>query len=40
MGAATGLDDLAELVPVAQVPMLPSASELAVVALPEADAAL
>ncbi|MEY2883971.1 MAG: hypothetical protein RL490_1695 [Pseudomonadota bacterium] len=37
MGAATGLDDLAELAPVAQVPMLPSASEL--VALPEPDAA-
>ncbi|OYU16321.1 MAG: DNA recombination protein RmuC [Alphaproteobacteria bacterium PA4] len=36
MGAATGLDDLAELAPVAQVPMLPSASEL--VALPEPDA--
>ncbi len=38
MGAATGLDDLAELMPVAQVPMLPSASELAVVALPDAEA--
>jgi len=28
MGAATGLDELAELVPVAQVPMLPTAAEL------------
>lgn len=37
MGAATGLDDLSELTPVAQVPMLPSASEL--VALSEPDAA-
>ena len=39
MGAATGLDDLPELAPVAQVPMLPSASELAVVVLPAPDAA-
>jgi len=29
MGAATGLDELAELAPVAQLPMLPSATELA-----------
>jgi DNA recombination protein RmuC len=29
MGAATGLDDLTELVPVAQVPMLPTSGELA-----------
>lgn len=28
LGAATGLDDIAELLPVAQVPMLPSAPEL------------
>ena len=36
MGAATGLEDLAELVPVAQVPMLPSAAELTVALLPAA----
>jgi DNA recombination protein RmuC len=36
MGAATGLDDLSELAPVAQVPMLPSAVELAVTMLPGA----
>ena len=41
MGAATGLDDLVELAPVVQVPMLPSATELSAVRLsgPEADAA-
>ena len=41
MGAATGLDDLVELAPVVQVPMLPSATELAAVRLagPESDAA-
>jgi DNA recombination protein RmuC len=33
MGAATGLDDLAELAPVAQVPMLPSSIELAASAM-------
>ncbi len=38
MGAATGLDDLAELAPVAQAPMLPSATEL-VAMLPATDAA-
>ncbi len=36
MGAATGLDDLVELVPVAQVPMLPSSVELAALSLPPA----
>jgi hypothetical protein len=41
MGAATGLDDLVELVPVAQVPMLPTSTELAATMLPapEQDAA-
>ena len=41
MGAATGLDDLAELSPVAQVPMLPTATELATARLspPTQDAA-
>ena len=41
MGAATGLDDLAELVPVAQVPMLPTSAELSAALLPapEQDAA-
>lgn len=41
MGAATGLDDLVELVPVAQVPMLPTSAELAASLLPapEQDAA-
>jgi DNA recombination protein RmuC len=34
MGAATGLDDLAELAPVAAMPMLPSAAELVVAMLP------
>ena len=34
MGAATGLDDLVELVPVAQVPMLPTSIELAATMLP------
>ena len=29
MGAATGLDDLAELVPMAQMPMLPTSAEMA-----------
>ncbi len=38
MGAATGIDELAELAPVAQVPMLPSASELAVALLPDGEA--
>ncbi|MBC7521299.1 MAG: DNA recombination protein RmuC [Sandarakinorhabdus sp.] len=35
MGAATGLDDLVELVPVAQLPMLPTSNELA--AMPPAN---
>ncbi len=40
MGAATGLDDLVELVPVAQAPMLPSSAELtASILLPPAQAA-
>ena len=39
MGAATGLDDLTELAPVAQVPMLPSATELVVTMLPDVGAA-
>ena len=41
MGAATGLDELVDLAPVVQVPMLPASSELAatVLALPERDAA-
>jgi hypothetical protein len=34
MGAATGLDDLAELAPVAAMPMLPSAAEFVVAMLP------
>ena len=34
MGAATGLDDLAELTPVAAMPMLPAAGELAMTMLP------
>jgi len=34
MGAATGIDELSELVPVAQVPMLPTAAELATNRLP------
>ena len=34
MGAATGLEDIVELVPVAQVPMLPSSVELAALSLP------
>jgi DNA recombination protein RmuC len=33
MGAATGLDDLVELAPVVQVPMLPASTELAAVVL-------
>ena len=37
MGAATGLDELAELVPVAQVPMLPTAAELTGNLLPAPD---
>ena len=37
MGAATGLEDLAELIPVAHVPMLPSAAELTVALLPPAE---
>ena len=37
MGAATGLEDLAELVPVAQVPMLPTSTELSAAALPGPD---
>ncbi|MEY2882419.1 MAG: hypothetical protein RL490_143, partial [Pseudomonadota bacterium] len=36
MGAATGLDDLVELAPVVQVPMLPATAELAVPMLPAA----
>ena len=41
MGAATGLDDLVELVPVAQLPMLPTSNELSATMLapPEQDAA-
>ncbi len=38
MGAATGIEELAELVPVAQVPMLPTSAELAVTMLPGKDA--
>ncbi len=34
MGAATGLEELVELAPVVQVPMLPSSTELAVAMLP------
>ena len=34
MGAATGLEELAELAPVVQVPMLPASTELAVAMLP------
>ena len=34
MGAATGLDDLVELAPVVQVPMLPNTAEMAVAMLP------
>ncbi len=34
MGAATGLDELVELAPVVQVPMLPASTELAVAMLP------
>ncbi|WP_310496557.1 DNA recombination protein RmuC [Sandarakinorhabdus sp.] len=37
MGAATGLDDLSELMPVAQVPMLPTTPELATGTLPASD---
>jgi DNA recombination protein RmuC len=37
MGAATGLDDLAELAPVAQAPMLPSAAERPMTLLPVSD---
>jgi DNA recombination protein RmuC len=36
MGAATGLDDLVELVPVAQLPMLPTSNELAA-SMPQAN---
>jgi DNA recombination protein RmuC len=41
MGAATGLEDLTELVPVAQVPMLPTSAELSptMLAAPEQDVA-
>ena len=39
MGAATGLDDLAELAPVAAMPMLPSAGELGVAMVPGESAA-
>ena len=41
MGAATGLDDLVELAPVVQVPMLPNTAEMSVAMLPAAgDAAV
>ena len=36
MGAATGLDDLVELAPVVQVPMLPNTAEMSVAMLPAA----
>jgi len=36
MGAATGLDELADLAPVVQVPMLPASNELAIGMLPAA----
>ncbi len=39
MGAATGLEDLVDLAPVVQVPMLPNTADMAVAALPAADAA-
>lgn len=39
MGAATGLDELAELAPVAAMPMLPSSGELATTLLPKLEGA-
>ncbi len=38
MGAATGLDDLGELLPVVQLPMLPGSVELSLGVIPEAEA--
>ncbi len=40
MGAATGLEELVDLAPVVQVPMLPSSGELAVAMLPGIEAAV